>query len=156
MCAVTLVYLQYTSMILIILTFITGTLSVPAPQALHPVALQVPAPQPTPAALRSRHTVNLTENAISFSPTFDAQGKLIADDTLRAIEAVVARHDVSAEIELLASEGEFAGATLRAIEIHRFLRASGVPPRAVRVFVVLSSTPLENLVARCSFTREES
>jgi hypothetical protein len=121
-------FVQYTTLILIILTFVLGSF-------IRPQASEKQPDTPIITAVESEKGLELT--TIKYESLFGADNK-INSDNLAALESLLLSHDIDAEITVFgdqdsAGQGRFAVSLARSIALYRYLRGRAIPASALRV-----------------------
>lgn len=161
--------LQYTSLILIVLSFTIGTLVKPQmfekqiesiPSVLPETLRQSAASDLLPAASAGLEKPQPLIGAIEYQDLFAGQGAQLAEDKLIALAQVLKEHDLVLDLSIFTAPSGADDLSVnlpvlaveQSIAVARFFEAQAVPSSAfnIRVLEVESS-----LQARASFKREE-
>ncbi|MBX7139245.1 MAG: hypothetical protein K1X83_14820 [Oligoflexia bacterium] len=128
-----LFYLQYLSVILIILTMIVGSFASNAIQQQGTVLLSQKVPEGSaPIA------------GLAFDQLFIAGSGELRKENLTGLVQVLRSHDLDARVEVAAESGNFELGLARSIALQRFLSGAGIPLAALDVRTVENRAP--NLV----------
>ena len=125
-----LFYMQYLSVILIILTMIVGSFASNAMRQQGAALLS----QKVPAA-----TAPIA--GLAFDQVFRPGSGEVSKDNLAGLIQVLRSHDLDARIEVGADPGSFELGLARSIALQRFLSAAGIPVEALDVRTVANRAP---------------
>jgi len=138
--------LQYTTLILIIISFIVGSFGShprakegvkPGPQ--HPVEAAPEAPPPAPLILE-----RAPSDTITIESLFKAASIELDANAAFAVASVLKSHDIDAEIDIVPDsmgDDDYRLALRQGRSLERYLAGAGVPRTAFRVFIVDSRVP---------------
>lgn len=136
--------LQYTTLILIIITFIVGAFG---GQKVQSKMMPIPsssAPAPKSPGARDEREGRVPSDSIQIEHLFRAASVELDTAKGAAIAAVLKSHDIDAEIDIVADsmgEDDYRIALRQGRTLLKFLLEAGVPAGAFRVYLVESRVP---------------
>jgi len=134
-------YLQYISLMLIVITFVIGSFVTHATS--KPAAL--PLPQISIKALKTASLKQIS--SFSFDDLFEDKSSVLKAEKLGALKELLLNHDLSSKIWIKANDAKLdadsrvALALARSVSVYKFLREQGVPDAALSVVASQAGGP---------------
>ena len=123
----------YTSMILILLTFVAGAFDRKKTENLEATKIHAAS---APTKRKTTTEPPIFSSGIPLKDVFGAGAIALQSDSLEAVESVLLNHDVSINCEIRASHEAFDMALLRSYSLDSFFRNRGVPKSSIQIFAV--------------------